>query len=152
MWWIEHAIMGAAFAAFSTFLLCRRNYLWAGAATLSQAPFWAGLAAYLVSGDPSPVEMNLAVNLIAAGLFVEWGHRLRDKKSGGVVHIWLGLLFIFAASLDILQVVSRYPGYVLGQELVHYTAFILIGGRAYVRKLDGSHRRGRDSFRFETGG
>jgi len=152
MWWFEHAIMGAVFAAFAAFLLHRRNYLWLGAAGLSQVPFWCGLGAYLATGDRTPVEMNLALNLIAAGMFVEWGHRLRDKKSGGVVHIWLGLLFIFAASLDILQVVSRYPGYVLSQELVHYTAFLLIGGRAYVRKLDGSHGRDSHSFRSQTGG
>jgi hypothetical protein len=152
MWGFEHTAMAAVFAMFSAFLVYRRNYLWLGATVLSQVPFWCGFGAYMVSGDPSPVDMNLAVNLIAAGVFVEWGHKLQGRNSGGVVHIWLGKLFIFAGVLDILQVVFEYPGYILSQELVHYSAFILIGGRAYVRKFDGSHRRDRDSLRSSTGG
>lgn len=140
MWWAEHAIMGAVFLCFAAYLAKGRNFLWLGAAALSQVPFWAGLLAFLYSANSNPVEINLAINLAVAGLFTEWGHKLQVQSRGGVVHIWIGVVFVAAASIDVIQLLYEFPLYVLAQEVIHYLALVVIGGRAYVRGLDGSHR------------
>lgn len=132
--------MGVVFLCFAAYLAKGRNFLWLGAAALSQVPFWAGLLAFLYNANTAPVELNLAINLAVAGLFIEWGHKLQDQSRGGIVHIWLGVVFVAAASIDVIQLLYEFPLYILAQEVIHYLALIAIGGRAYVRGLDGSHR------------
>ena len=132
--------MASAFGCFALFFAWKRNWLWLGAAALSQVPFGVGSSPYLVSGVNYVVGINMCLNLVAAGLFVEWGHKLQLQGRGGVVHVWLSGLFLVVASVDVLQLLYQIPLYVITQELLHYMALITIGGRAYVRGLDGSHR------------
>lgn len=152
MWWAEQAIMASVFACFALWFALGRNWSWLLAATLSQIPFWAGVVPYLVSGEDFSIGVNMCVNLMAAGLFVEWGHKLQLQGRGGVVHIWLSGLFLAAASVDVLQLVYPMGLYVLTQELIHYLALVAIGGRAYVRGLDGAHRNSRDRSDPKAGG
>ena len=144
--------MAIAFGGFALWFAWRRNWSWLGAAALSQVPFWAGLAAYMASGDKNPVGINLALNLFAAGVFIEWGHKLQLAGRGGVVHVWLSGVFLIACTIDILQVVSPIHIYVLLQEGIHYLALIIIGGRAYVRGLDGNRRHSRNTLDTKAGG
>lgn len=152
MWWAEHAVMATVFGGFALWFLWNRNYSWLGAAALSQVPFWGGMLAFMATSDTNPVGVNLALNLMVAGIFIEWGHKLQIAGRGGVVHVWLCSVFLIACTLDILQVVYSFPNYVLLQEVIHYLALITIGGRAYVRGFDGNRRHSRDTFDPKAGG
>lgn len=132
--------MGLVAAGFAVWFISRKNWVWLLAAIATQVPYWGGWVAFLVTGDPAPVGVNMCLNLVAAAAFVEWGHRLAIQGRGGVIHIWLAVVFTGAASIDVIQSVHEMPLYVLTQEVIHYIALIIIGGRAYVRGLDGSHR------------
>lgn len=144
--------MAIVFGGFALWFAWGRNWSWVGAAALSQVPFWGGMLAFMVSGDTDPVGINLALNLFTAGVFIEWGHKLQIDGRGGVVHVWLSGIFLIACTVDILQVVYPTSIYVLLQEGIHYLALITIGGRAYVRGLDGNRRNNRDSLSSKAGG
>lgn len=152
MWWAEHVLMGLTFCGFAAWFLWGRNFLWLGAATLSQLPFWLGLAAFVFLGQRAPVEINMASNLIIAAIFIDWGHSLQRKNKGGIVQIWLCRIFVAAASFDVLQLLYPVPFYILAQELIHYCALAVIGGRAYVRRIDGRHRHHGNSRSSKKGG
>ena len=150
-WGVEHTAMAGVFAVFWLWLAYKGNWSWLGAAALSQAPFWGGYAAFMLTGNPEPTEVNLFLNLAVAGIFIEWGHRLQIDGNGGIVHVWLAKIFLASCVIDLLQVVYPTPYYVLSQELMHYLALATIGGRAYVRGRDrgrgigwrgGSNRKG----------
>lgn len=130
--------MGAVFAALSGYLAYRRNWLWLWAAALSQVPFWAGLAAFLVQGESAPVVINAIFNVMVAGCFATIAERLQAKGKGGIVHIWLCVLFLLMSSLDVIQIVAPFELYVVAQEALHYGALLVIGGRAYVKRIDGN--------------
>ena len=144
--------MAVAFGGFALFFAWGRNWSWLGAAALSQVPFWSGLVAYVAAGDKDPAGLNLALNMMAAGIFIHWGDKLQYAGRGGVVHVWLCIIFMAACTLDILQVVYPVSFYVLLQEGVHYLALITIGGRAYVRGRDGNRRNNRGAFDSKEGG
>lgn len=144
--------MAVSFACFALWFLWKRNYSWLGAVVISQVPFWFGLTAFMVTGEREPASLNLAANLMVAGAFIHLGEMLRASGRGGVVHVWLCLLFLVAATIDILQVVYPIPIYVLSQEIMHYLALMIIGGRAYVRVLDGNRRNSRSTFNSGKGG
>lgn len=152
MWGVEHTLMAIAFGGFALWFALGRNWSWLMAAIISQIPFWAGSVPYIANGVHYVVGVNMCLNLVAAGLFVEWGHKLQLQGRGGVVHIWLSGLFLAAASVDVLQLVYPMGLYVLTQELIHYLALVAIGGRAYVRGLDGAHRNNRDRTTPKAGG
>ena len=152
MWGVEHTIMAIAFGGFALWFAWRRNWSWLLAAILSQIPFWAGSVPYIANGVSYVVGLNMCLNLVAAAMFVEWGHKLQLQGRGGVVHIWLSAIFVAAAAVDVLQVVYPMPFYVITQELLHYLALIAIGGRAYVRGLDGAHRYNRNRSNTQAGG
>ena len=151
MWGVEHTLMATAVGCLTLWLAWKRNWTWLGSAALSQVPFWVGLAAYMVLGDKSPVGINMCVNLLSACLFVLWAERLKARSCGGVVHVWLCLIFVAAGSVDVLQLVYEFSGYMLKQELFHYLALFTIGGRAYVRRLDGTNRNSRNRSDIEPG-
>lgn len=144
MWGIEHTAMATTAGCFALWLTVKVNWSWLGAALLSQVPFWLGSAYYWHTGDKTPLNVNLALNLLVASAFVGWGTRLQSNGRGGIVHIWVCLIFLLACSIDVLQVVYPVPFYMLAQEAVHYMALIAIGGRAYVRGLDGRQRHHRN--------
>ena len=137
--------MAIAASCFALWLLVRRNFSWLMAAIISQVPFWVGLAAYIATGDKSPAEINIAMNLVAASVFSEWGHSLQAQRRGGVVHMWLCAVFVAAGLFDLAQLVYPTDSYTFAQELIHYAALAVIGGRAYVVGFDGYHRSRRDS-------
>lgn len=138
MWGVEHTIMAMAFAGLSAYLIWRRNWIWLAAAAISQVPFWAGLGAYLIEGDRSPVVANAVFNVMVAGCFATIAERLQERGRGGIVHIWLCVLFLLMCSLDVIQIVAPFSLYVIAQEALHYVALLVIGGRAYVRRIDGN--------------
>ncbi len=152
MWGAEHTIMALVATCFAAWFLWGRNFLWLGAATLSQLPFWFGLAAFVFLGRQTPVEINMASNLIVAAIFIDWGHSLQRKNKGGIVQIWLCRIFVAAASFDVLQLLYPVPFYILTQELIHYCALAVIGGRAYVRRIDGRNGYYSDSRSSKKGG
>lgn len=152
MWWAEHAIMATVFGGFALWFLWKRNYSWLGAAALSQVPFWGGMLAFMATNDTDPVGVNLALNLMVAGIFIHWADRLQVARRGGVVHVWLCVIFVAAGTIDIAQVVYSFPNYVLLQEVIHYLALIAIGGRAYVRGFDGNRRHSRNTLDPKAGG
>lgn len=140
MWGVEHTAMAIVAGCFAIFFMWTGNRSWLGAALLSQVPFWGGSAVYWITGDTTPVEINLALNLTVAATFIEWGHRLQSQNRGGVVHVWLSIIFLFAVSLDVIQLLHESYFYMQSQELLHYLALVTIGGRAYVVRIDGSRR------------
>lgn len=140
MWWIEHAIMGVVFLGLGGYLAIRRNWIWLTAAALSQIPFWAGLGAFLIEGQSAPVVINAIFNVMIAGCFAHIAERLQAQRKGGIVHIWLCVLFLLMCSLDVIQIVAPFDLYVIAQEALHYVALLVIGGRAYVKRIDGNHR------------
>ncbi len=140
MWWAEHAVMGAVFLCLGGYLSIRRNWIWLTAAALSQVPFWAGMGAFLIEGDSAPVVINAIFNVMVAGCFATIAERLQGKGKGGIVHIWLCVLFLLMCSLDVIQIIAPFDLYVIAQEALHYVALMVIGGRAYVKRIDGNHR------------
>lgn len=132
--------MASAFGVFALWFLLRGNYSWLGAAILSQVPFWVGMLAFLASTDAQPVHVNAITNLMAAGAFAHWAERLQNNNRGGIVHIWLCILFLVMCSMDALQMIAPFSLYVLSQEIAHYLALFIIGGRAYVKRFDGLRR------------
>ena len=152
MWGVEHTLMASAFGCLALWVAWKRNWVWLGAAAMSQVPFWAGLAAYMAIGDKDPVGINMALNLFVAGAFIEWSHKLQLAGRGGIVHVWLCAIFLFGCTIDILQVVFPTHIYVLLQEVIHYLALITIGGRAYVRGFDGNRRHSRDTLGTKADG
>lgn len=152
MWGVEHTAMLAAFAAFLWWLLHHENYSWSVAALLSQIPFWGGFLAYIVTGDKDPASVNIILNIFAAGLFIEMAGRLQERGKGGIVHAWLCLVFILACTLDVIHLILPVPFYTLAQEVLHYVALVVIGGRAYVQRYDGYRRHRRDTRGSNKGG
>ncbi len=152
MWGVEHTAMAIVAGGLCLWFAARRNWSWLGAALLSQVPFWCGTSVYWISGNDAPANVNMALNLIVAGAFSSWAHRLQESGLGGIVHIWVCLVFLGACSLDVVQSIAPFSWYIVGQEAAHYLALIVIGGRAYVRGLDGVHRDLRDSRNSPQGG
>ncbi|MDC0657038.1 hypothetical protein N6L27_03410 [Leisingera sp. SS27] len=144
--------MAVVAGCFCLWFACRRNWSWFGAALLSQAPFWGGTLAFLVTGNLTPVNVNLALNLAVAAIFIDWAQRLQKRNSGGIVHVWICLIFLGASTMDVMQVLAPASWYMTAQEAAHYLALIAIGGRAYVRGIDGAHRNLRDSRNSSQGG
>lgn len=142
MWGIEHTAMAISAACFALWFTWKANWSWLGAAMLSQVPFWMAVAAYFISGEKTPTDMNMCLNLIAASLFVIWGKQLQRAGRGGVVHIWLCIIFLVGASIDVAHLLHEFDGYILAQEVTHYLALLTIGGRAHVIGLDGNRRCG----------
>lgn len=140
MWGPEHTVMLVIFTALGAYLASRRNWVWLTAAALSQVPFWAGLGAYLIDGDNAPAVTNSIFNVMVAGVFATIAERLQARGKGGIVHIWLCVLFLLVCSLDVIQIIEPFDLYVIAQEALHYVALVVIWGRAYVRRIDGNHR------------
>lgn len=138
MWWAEHAAMGLVFAGLSAYLAYKGRWIWLCAAALSQLPFWAGLVAFLVEGEAAPVVINAIFNVMVAGCFATIAERLQADGRGGIVHIWLCVLFLLMCSLDLIQIIAPFKFYIEAQEALHYGALLVIGGRAYVKRIDGS--------------
>jgi len=144
MWGLEHAAMAiAAFVSIAWFAI-GRNWNWLRAAILSQVPFWLGALAYFLSGDAHPTEVNLCANLMLAAIFYEQAKRLQRICRGGIIQIWLCLIFLVASSFDVVNLLLPFGLYMWVQEIAHYSALMVIGGRAYVRVIDGNHRNRRD--------
>ena len=152
MWGLEHTVMALAAGGFCLWFAAKRNWSWLGAALLSQVPFWAASATYFVTGDNTPVNINMAFNLGVAAAFSEWAHRLQKSQRGGIVHVWVCLIFLGACSIDVIQAIAPFSWYMAAQEAAHYLALLAIGGRAYVRGIDGAHRHMRDLRRSNKGG
>lgn len=152
MWGLEHTAMATAFAGLAAWLIIGRNWSWLWAALLSQVTFWVACTPYLMGGPKYLIGLNLCLDVVAAGVFVDWGRKLGRQHCGGVVHIWLAVLFVIAASVDVIQLLYLLPFYVITQEGIHYTALLIIGGRAYVRGLDGTRRHSRYRGDIKSGG
>lgn len=144
MWGVEHTAMAISASCFVLWFIAKANWSWLGAALLSQFPFWGGFAYSWMNADDAPVNINLSLNLMVAGAFVWWAEWLQKQDRGGIVHIWVCLVFTMACSVDVLQVMSPVSFYQIAQGAVHYMALFVIGGRAYVRGIDGNHRHNRN--------
>lgn len=149
MWSGEHVVMAFVAVAMASWFLVKRNRNMFTALALSQVPFWVGSAVAFYFVIDQPAMINLAVNLTVAGLFIDWADR---KGEDGLVFIWLGIAFLIASSLDVLQVVHPTAFYVLEQELIHYSAFLIIGGRMHVERIDRHFRGGRNRSGSKDGG
>ncbi len=152
MWGFEHTAMMTVAAAFSWWLFHSRNYSWAMAVFLSQIPFWGGLAAYMLTGTSDPASVNAILNIFAAGIFIELATRLQQSGKGGIVHVWLCLVFTLACTLDVMHLIVPLPFYFIAQEALHYVALLVIGGRAYVQRYDGYRRYRRNIRGSDEGG
>lgn len=136
MWWTEHAIMAMVFLILCGHLAIKGDWSWLLAAALSQVPFWAGTFAFLAFGDQSPVPINAIFNVMVAGCFATIAERLQAQGRGGIVHIWLCVLFLLMCSFDVIQIIAPFDLYVITQEMLHYGALLVIGGRAYVKRTN----------------
>lgn len=158
MWGTEHEIMIFVAFALSAWFLARRNIPMFGAVALSQIPFWIGSVVSFYFVTQGPYGINLAINMMVGGLFVGWAWQ---RGSDGLMQIWLGILFFFACTLDVVQAVKAFSPmydptssrlYMIEQEIIHYSAFLIIGGRMYVERFDRRFGRGRDRSRVKKGG
>jgi hypothetical protein len=134
MWGVEHVAMLAAFSLLVAWLAYNRRWEWLAVAVISQAPFWGGYMADAVASDPSPASINIILNICAAGAFATFAEWLQSKGRGGIVPIWLCVIFLIMASLDVVFLLKQFPSYFVTQELLHYVALITIGARTYVRR------------------
>jgi hypothetical protein len=57
---------------------------------------------------------------------------LQSKGRGGIVPIWLCVIFLIMASLDVVFLLKQFPSYFVAQEILHYLALITVGARTYV--------------------
>ena len=134
MWGVEHAAMLAAFSLLAAWLAYNRRWEWLAVAAVSQVPFWGGYVADYVANDPSPAGLNIILNICAAGAFATFAEWLQSRGRGGIVPIWLCVIFLIMASLDVVFLLKQFPSYFVTQELLHYVALITIGARIYVRR------------------
>ena len=81
---------------------------WFIAAAVSQVPFWGGSIAYFATGNATPVEVNITLNLIVAGILIDHADRLQKSGRGGIIHVWLCLIFVLSGALDVLQFASPF--------------------------------------------
>lgn len=151
-WWLEHAAMAAAFTAFAAVLAWRGHWSWLGAAALSQAPFWGGFLAFLATGEVAPAQANAIFNLIVAAAFAQFAEWLQVNGRKGIVQIWLCVLFLLMATIDGIYLVISFWWYVIVQEALHYIALLVIGGRAYVWRIDRRNNQRSNISDTETGG
>jgi hypothetical protein len=134
MWGVEHVAMLAAFSLLVAWLAYNRRWEWLAVAVISQAPFWGGYMADAVASDPSPASINIILNICAAGAFATFAEWLQSKGRGGIVPIWLCVIFLIMASLDVVFLLKQFPSYFVTQELLHYVALLTIGGRTFVTR------------------
>jgi hypothetical protein len=74
------------------------------------------------------------LNICVAGAFATFAEWLQSKGRGGIVPIWLCVMFLIMASLDVVFLLTPFPSYFVTQEFLHYVALITIGARTYVRR------------------
>jgi hypothetical protein len=132
MWGAEHVAMLAAFSLLAAWLAYNRRWEWLAVAAISQVPFWGGYMADAVASDPSPASINIILNICAAGAFATFAEWLQSKGRGGIVPIWLCVIFLIMASLDVVFLLKQFPSYFVAQEILHYLALITVGARTYV--------------------
>lgn len=134
MWGIEHTAMIIAFAGLAAGLAFNRQWSWLFIASLSQIPFWGGYVADAIYSNPSPSTVNIILNVMVAGAFATIAEKLQALRRGGIVCIWLCILFLIMASVDVVHLIAPFDSYFSMQEFLHYLALLVIGGRVYVKR------------------
>ena len=132
MWGLEHISMLVSFVLLSVWLACNRRWLCLIVALLTQLPFWAGSYISIDVGNASPANLNIILNVTLAGIVVSLAEKLQKQGQESTSLIWICVLFLILTSTDVWQLIAPFNVYFIVQEVVHYLALIVVGGRAYV--------------------
>jgi hydrogenase/urease accessory protein HupE len=134
MWGVEHTSMLIAFGILAAWLAYNRKWFWLSVAFMTQLPFWAGAHMLFTSGDASPSNLNIILNVTLSGILISFAEKLQEQGRGAMALTWLCILFLGLTSVDVWHLVAPFESYFLVQEAGHYLALLIIGGRAYVNR------------------
>ena len=123
-----------AFGILAAWLAYNRKWFWLAVAFMTQLPFWAGAHMLFTSGNASPANLNIILNVTLSGILISFAEKLQEQGRGAMALTWLCILFLGLTSVDVWHLVSPFNSYFLVQEAGHYLALLIIGGRAYVNR------------------